>query len=163
MTVDRLHFGTTRQARAWRWFTRADCTHESLAAYLADCTGQPVDRSTVSRWANGTRSVDAEAWFLALEHAGDNVCKVLDALASEFNCVVVRLPSPAPGARPGLSRRALLLSGLAGRIAELVAEASDPESDGGAEITEAERESIREVERQLARILATPAQEDSGR
>lgn len=157
MPQERTHFGTTRQARAFRWLSRADITHESLAAYLDDCTGQHVDRSLVSMWANGKRPVDAEAWLLALEHAGDKAHLVLDALAQEHGCIVVVAPKPVAGAAPTSSRRALLMSALAGEVSRLTAEATDPASHGGAEITADERTVIANVERDLARLLATPA------
>ena len=153
---ERIRFGTTRQARAFRWLSRAGVTHDGLASYLHDCTGQDVSRDLVTGWANGRREADVEAWLLGLEYAGEDAHLVLDALAAEHGCVVVPTPAPGRGAAPCPSRRALLISALAGEVSRLTAEATSPDSDGGDEITAAERAVIAEVERQLARILATP-------
>lgn len=158
MTVpafERLRLGTTRARTAMRWLLRGGGTHESLAAYLRDVSGESVDRSLVSHWCGGKRDAPLEAWLAGLEHV-DRPDLVLDALAAEHGCVVVRAPAATPGARPAPSRRALLISALAGEVSRLTAEATDPDSAGGAELTADELAVIADVERQLARVLATP-------
>lgn len=158
MTVppfERLRLGTARAAQAMRWLMRGGATHESVATYLHDVSGENVDRSLVSHWCGGKRDAPLEAWLAGLEHV-NRPDLVLDALAGEHGCVVVRAPVATPGARPAPSRRALLISALAGEVSRLTAEATDPDSAGGADLTAAELAVIADVERQLARVLATP-------
>lgn len=147
---ERLHFGTTLQARAFRWLSRTPITQESLVAYLRDCTGVAVDPSLVGAWKHGRRPADLEVWLLALEHAGEEAHLVLDGLAAEHGCVVVRLPT-SDAAVESPSRRALLIAALAGEVARLTAEAAE---DGI--VTPSERVAILGAERALARALAAP-------
>lgn len=73
-----------RQGQFFRWLQRVGITSESMADYVRDCTGVSYAPATIRAWATGRLPIDAEAVFLALDHAGDEAGAILDALCREY-------------------------------------------------------------------------------
>jgi hypothetical protein len=99
-----------------------------------------VEKSNVPRWRAGERSMPV--WVLArLIRKLDDATPLLGELASIAGFVVVKAPEGEAGGRD-LLRVAAAVTRATGQLADSVATATDPKSEGGAALTNGERAGI---------------------
>ncbi len=127
---------------------------EATDGWVARVCG--VDASLVSRWRSGERAMPVWALAKLIKKTMD-ASTALGDLASIAGCEIVKVPGAAGGGRD-LLRQAAGLSGSVGRLAADVADATDPESDGGEALTGGERAGlVAEIDAAMARLAQLKA------
>jgi hypothetical protein len=99
-----------------------------------------VDRSQVARWATGADHVPADILVHLADHTGAPV-EIFSILTRACNCEVVQVPDGAVTGRE-VTVASLQLGAAVGRLQAAVADATDPDSDGGADFTALERAAL---------------------
>lgn len=152
--------GTAIQRRVCALLPYLGVTQDSLAAFLSSAWGRDVDRSVVSRWHTGDRSMPVDALVALVRHAEvddtDAGERVLQVLAREVGLHVVRLP-PARGDASELTSRVLQLGGIVGQVqAQVGAALADGEVDAEErrELGEVLETLLRDVTRLQAAVRA---------
>lgn len=135
-----------------------DISDDAFAAYLAEAGVPRVSRPLVTLWANAENT----RWMRVADVLGAMRLtarpeRILQPLCDAANGVFVPLPGGV--GEPIGVRCALALGGLIGRLQEAVLDARHPDSDGGEDVTEDEREQllglIDEAIRQLTKMRAS--------
>lgn len=121
---------------------------ESLGEALqaADHSGRSVGSSkVVEAWRAGRSHMTLGALEVALEHCGPELAgRLLNVLCRRYGHEAVRLPGASSSTTP-LKRRVLLIGAVTGDVQGAYAEATDPDGDGGAEITDDESDNLLEL------------------
>lgn len=129
---------------------------ESLGAALADAdaSGRRVGTAQlVQSWRMGRCAMSVGALEVTLDHAGgEHAGRLIDALARQYGYVAVQLPEAATAT--GLRRGMLLLGAAAGEVQTAYLAATSPDSDGGEDVTAAERADLAQlVDDQVRRLV----------
>jgi hypothetical protein len=105
------------------------------------------------RFERGDRKLDIDEIYAACEHHElGGAAAVLAPLADRFGLMLVTQPTAARGGRD-LLRQAAGLSGCVGALGASIADATDPESEGGIELSHGERAAVvAEIEAAMTRL-----------
>ena len=128
------HYGTATRRMLAALRSRGLLDQEAFAQHLADATGEPMTKQQVSLWTTGEQHLPADV----LPHLAAFVGRtdlVFDPLVRASG-LEPAAPASEPHAIHAVTRSAL-------DVAREIAESTDPESPGGAELTDEERDRLR--------------------
>lgn len=126
---------------------------EALGAHLrAKGMGEAT---RVSKWKALAMHMRFDELWEVLNHLGPEGAKIaLNYLAEPHDLICIDLPRATVSDTSDLTRLALATESITGRLSEAVIQATEDDSDGGAEVTDAEWEAIEKVAREAQEILA---------
>lgn len=130
--------GTRVQRAVLALLPALDVTHDSLAAHLSDAWGRGVDRTLVSRWTSGDRSMPLDVVVEIARHAsaqlgevdGHVAERVLGPVLRAVGCVAVRVPD-ASSSRSVISQAWALIGTFGAVQVEVTSALADGELDDG--------------------------------